>query len=119
MAFLICMVPVCPIRAEAAHRSEQVSQLLFGERCEVLERAKDFVRVRVLYDNYVGWCQASQLEQTEIETSTENPRLAGEWVNTIVINKQEMHIPFGSSLTFINEGNIAAKYNISYSGRLL
>ncbi|HLL42825.1 MAG TPA: SH3 domain-containing protein, partial [Segetibacter sp.] len=64
MAYLVCVVPVCPLRAEAAHISEQTTQLLFGERAEMLEIAEDFVRIRVLYDNYEGWCQSSQLEES-------------------------------------------------------
>ena len=37
MAFVVSIVPVTPIRKEAAHRTEMVSQLLFGEVAEVLQ----------------------------------------------------------------------------------
>lgn len=116
MAFSICMVPVCPIRAEASHRSEQVSQLLFGEMCELLESAKDFVRVRILYDNYEGWCQQTQLEETDLEIMSANKMLAGEWVNKIMINNQAMYISFGSALAFLNNEGIEKKHNVSYNG---
>lgn len=117
MSFLICMVAVCPIRAEASHRSEQVSQLLFGEICELLEGINDFVRVRVLYDNYEGWCQVSQLKEAEFEIFATSTILAGEWVNEITIDNQTMYIPFGSSLNFfINEKNIKSRFNIKYKG---
>ncbi len=119
MAFLICMVPVCPIRADASHRSEQVSQLLFGEICELLERTKDFVRVRVLFDNYDGWCQSAQLEQTEIDIFNENTMLAADWVNTVAIRGQRMNIPFGSSLTFLNDEGLAKKHDMSYNGSFI
>jgi hypothetical protein len=109
------MVPVCPVRSEASHRSEQVSQLLFGEMCELLETAKDFVRIRVLYDNYEGWCQLSQLEETEDAFFSADKILAGEWVNKIAIDDQLMHVPFGSSLGFLqNESGITKKYNIRH-----
>ena len=42
MPFYVCLVPVCHVRAEASHRSEQVTQLLFGEMCEVTEMKDDF-----------------------------------------------------------------------------
>ncbi|WP_018614644.1 C40 family peptidase [Segetibacter koreensis] len=116
MAFLICMVPVCPIRADASHRSEQVSQLLFGEKCELLERSNEFVRVRVLYDSYEGWCQQTQVQETEVEIFSENKRLAGEWVNKILIHGQSMYVPFASSLTFLTDKGVAAKYNLAYNG---
>lgn len=99
MPFFICVVPVCPLRAEASHRSEQVSQLLFGELCEVLETTKDFVRVRMLYDGYEGWCQGSQLQETDIDiSSSKKTKLAGDWVNEVRLNGTIMHIPFASSL---------------------
>ncbi|HVZ26349.1 MAG TPA: SH3 domain-containing protein, partial [Sediminibacterium sp.] len=60
MSRIICLVPVAPLRAEAAHRSEMVSQLLFGEFAEVLDRQKDFLQVRCAYDGYMGWVQAGQ-----------------------------------------------------------
>lgn len=99
MAFLICIVPVCPIRAEPSHRSEQVSQLLFGEQCELLERTKDFVKIRVVFDNYEGWCQETQIEEIpEAQISSQKQKLAAGWINEIRINDQLMYIPFGSSL---------------------
>ncbi|MGI8635117.1 MAG: NlpC/P60 family protein [Segetibacter sp.] len=114
MPLLVCVVPVSPIRAEASHRSEQVSQLLFGERCEEQERVKDFVKVRVLYDGYEGWCQESQLEETTPnEALTESKLLAAEWVNRILVNKKVMHIPFGSPIP--GNGCIASR-KVEYKG---
>src|SRR6476619_1997806 len=99
MPFLVCVVPVSPIRAEASHRSEQVSQLLFGERCEEQERVKDFVKVRVLYDGYQGWCQENQLQEIAPEEAlSQSKLLAAEWVNSIMVNEKMMHIPFGSEV---------------------
>jgi len=49
MAFVVCIVPVSPMRKEAAHRSEMVSQLLFGEVAEVLEESKSFTKLRTLF----------------------------------------------------------------------
>ncbi len=113
------MVPVCPIRAEASHRSEQVSQLLFGEICELLERTKDFSRVRVLFDDYEGWCQTTQLEKTEAEIFDKSSRLAGGWVNTVIINDEPMNVPFGSSLTFLEDEGLAKQYNMEYEGSFI
>lgn len=117
MPFLICLVAVCPVRAEPSHKSEQTTQLLFGEMCELLASERDFVRVRLLYDDYEGWCQLSQLEQfAELEKPAGNEKLAGEWVNKVVINDQSLYIPFGSSLTFLNIGNVTGRNKVEYKG---
>lgn len=50
------------MRAAASHRSELVSQLLFGESCELLERQEySWSRVRCTYDGYEGWVDSRQL----------------------------------------------------------
>jgi len=114
MPFLVCVVPVSPIRAEASHRSEQVSQLLFGEWCEEQERVKDFVKVRVLYDGYEGWCQENQLQETTEEAElSKSTLLAGDWVNRIVVNEKVMHIPFGS---VIPGNDFTANTKVEYKG---
>lgn len=53
-----CTVAVFPLRAEASHRSEMVSQILYGEKYEVLETAGDWQRIRLVFDNYEGWVEA-------------------------------------------------------------
>lgn len=119
MSFLICMVPVCPVRAAPSHKSEQTSQLLFGETCLLLDKTEDFVRIKASYDNYEGWCQATQLEETRSEISSGN-KLAGEWINKISVNDEVMNIPFGSSLGFLDgvKGN-ADKNNIVFKGSFI
>ncbi len=52
---------VAPLRAEPSHRSEMISQLLFGEQADELEIKGDFVRIKNRYDGYEGWCQRKQL----------------------------------------------------------
>ncbi|MDB5191651.1 MAG: NlpC/P60 family protein [Segetibacter sp.] len=102
MSFLICVVPVCPVRSEGSHRNEQVSQLLFGEVAELLESTKDFVKVRCLHDGYIGWCQTSQLETIEDEAANFKRILAPDYLNSIACNGSTMHIPFGSNVGYFD-----------------
>lgn len=57
----ICLLSVVPVRLEPSHRSEMVSQLIFGEFVTIGEEREDFVAVKCLYDGYEGWVQANQL----------------------------------------------------------
>ncbi|RYF86099.1 MAG: SH3 domain-containing protein, partial [Chitinophagaceae bacterium] len=57
----ICLLPVIPMRKEPSHRSEMVSQILFGEYATIVEEKDDFLKVTCSYDNYEGWVQANQL----------------------------------------------------------
>lgn len=72
MQFGICPLSTVAIRNSASHKSEMISQLLFGEMVEVLERkGRQWVRVRCHEDNFVGWVSTQQLEEitpSEFET---------------------------------------------------
>lgn len=62
MQFGICPLSTVAIRNSASHKSEMISQLLFGEMIEVLEKkGRQWVRVRCQDDNVVGWIATQQL----------------------------------------------------------
>jgi len=62
MQRFICAVPVSPLRVQASHPSEMVSQLLFGETCTVLDSSNgDWLKVKCDFDQYEGFCQQSHL----------------------------------------------------------
>ena len=106
MSFVTPIVPVTPMRAEASHRSEMVSQLLFGELAEVLETNKDFLKVRTSYDSYDGWVQKNQLlEVPESAALNGSNMLNGDVLRTITCNGAPMHISFGSPLHFFTHGH--------------
>jgi hypothetical protein len=59
-----------PVRLEPSHRSEQVTQLLFGEHYEVLGAVTDWLRIRIAYDGYEGFIPQGQ--NTPLEYSDYN-----------------------------------------------
>ncbi|ANI90572.1 hypothetical protein A9P82_02740 [Arachidicoccus ginsenosidimutans] len=61
MQKVTAIVPVAPMRAEASHRSEMVSQILLGETGDIIEAGKDFTKIKTNADDYEGWVQTSQL----------------------------------------------------------
>lgn len=65
MQFIVVIVSVAPVRREASHRSEIVTQLLFSETAEVIETVKDFIRIICSHDGYEGWIQTSQTTETD------------------------------------------------------
>ncbi|MFZ6011656.1 MAG: NlpC/P60 family protein [Bacteroidota bacterium] len=58
----VCRLSLVPVRAEASERSEQVTQLLFGDHYEVTEQTKDkkWLKIKVNFDFYEGWINAKQ-----------------------------------------------------------
>ncbi len=118
MAYVVAIVAVSPIRAEAAHRSEMVSQLLFGEPAEVIEAAGEFIKIKSIYDEYEGWCQCTQLVNiSEEQLATHQKDLVTEFTNLLDVNGSEMQIPYGASLGFfINNCATLGKFHFQNKG---
>jgi hypothetical protein len=95
---LFTIVPVAPLRAEPSHRSEMVSQLLFGETCQLLERSGDYVMVKCHYDGYQGWCQLSQLTAGEEPKPDAEPGYVAAFTSEILINGESCMIPHAAVL---------------------
>lgn len=57
----INMLPLVPMRAADSELSEMTSQLLFGERVDVLEVRERWLHVRNMSDNYTGWCDRKMI----------------------------------------------------------
>jgi hypothetical protein len=61
---------VAPMRKEASHESELVSELLFNDIYEVIDENDEWVKVRCLFDSYEGWVR--KLQHFEIDEKEYN-----------------------------------------------
>ena len=100
MSFAVCVIPVSPLRREPSHRSEMVSQLLFGESCIILEREKEqWVKIKGEYDGYEGWCQPMHILEIPPESyAGKRSTLTGNVMNEIRFKGMSMQLPLGSSI---------------------
>jgi len=64
-----CLLSFIPMRAEASDRSEQVSQLIFGETYEVLEENEKWYFIETSFDQYRGWIDKKQFSPRVYEVS--------------------------------------------------
>lgn len=108
MAFVVAIVAVAPLRKEAAHQSEMVSQLLFGETAEIIEGGQllqtgTFTKIKCLNDGYEGWCQCAQLALVPDELVMRKSKcIMTAYSNDMLLNGSMMRLPFGSSLELFN-----------------
>ena len=64
----ICLHSVIPVRAEPSHKSEMVTQVLFGELYQITEKENSWFKIRLEFDNYEGWIdnlQATLIDEKE------------------------------------------------------
>jgi len=60
MNYGICNLSVVPLRIEPDDKSEMVSQVLFGEHFKVLDKSRQWRKIRLAYDTYEGWIDEKQ-----------------------------------------------------------
>jgi cell wall-associated NlpC family hydrolase len=114
LSYSLCNVSVLPIRKEPSHRSEQVTQLLFGEKAEILEvNEQEWAKVRIEWDGYEGWCRFSQLAAvSKKEYHKEAKFITTKNTDKLVFEDSEMWLPIGSQLmkTKLTIQNQTGKY---------
>ncbi|WP_164112534.1 MULTISPECIES: C40 family peptidase [Sphingobacterium] len=96
MILSACNLRIVPLRADASHRSEMVSQVLFGEAFETLEEGNDFDYIRLLDTCYEGWIQKNQSAHVD-------GHLPSDWIvdifgATAVSKKNTVHLIHGTSV---------------------
>lgn len=90
----ICLLSVVPMRKEPSHRSEMVSQILFGEYVSRGEEKDDFVFVTCQYDGYEGWVQANQLTPIAEDQIFSTSDYIGVYAAEVLINQGRRMLPF-------------------------
>lgn len=100
--FGVSRLSVVPIRKEAAHTSEQVSQLLFGDHYEVVDISTDkrWLLVAVYYDQCEGWIDAQQHHSITKEhyeyINRADFKITTDLATSILYNKSPLLILMGS-----------------------
>lgn len=108
MKYAICQVSVAPVRAENSDRSEMVTQCLFGEKVEVLKSDKNWIKIKLDFDGYEGWCDAKQFAEIseEIHRTDIPTKYASEGFNLMVDSNLPMTVPMAADLSGLVDGKI-------------
>lgn len=54
-----------PLRAEQRHSSEMLSQLLYGDSFEVLQKNNSWLQIQTCSDEYTGWIETEGFQEME------------------------------------------------------
>ncbi len=125
MSYGICHLSNIPLRKEASDASEMTNHVLFGEIFQVLEKTKNWVRVRLAHDGYEGWIsdkQFKEIEQSEYQEMLDKTPVFCLDIAQILIQGSTLNtILLGSTLPFFEAGKCTvagqeSSYNGSSSG---
>jgi len=107
MKYGICNLSIVPIRLEPNDNSEQISQLLYGDAFKILEVKIKWTKIKLCFDNYIGWISNKQYElinEKQLKLLEKNPQVYSyDLVEFIENDKHELiAIPLGSNLNALN-----------------
>lgn len=63
----ICENVFVPLRSGPSHKTEMLSQILFGEKYSVIDRAGTWMKIETLFDKYPGWIDMDHLQHSPVE----------------------------------------------------
>ena len=109
---IICLFIQVPVRSEASHRSEMVSQLLFGEKAAVLEEKAEWLKIKTLFDDYTGWVERHAVTDHD-EPSELHTIVLKEPLTSASIDHQMSYLPAGAEIPVPDENG-----NFSLGGHL-
>jgi gamma-D-glutamyl-L-lysine dipeptidyl-peptidase len=75
MEKFICENVFVPLRSGPSHKSEMLSQILFGEKYQIIDQSAKWLKIESLFDNYVGWIDMDHLQHTESNDNTKGTAL--------------------------------------------
>lgn len=102
----ICHLSVVPVRLAPDEGAEMVTQLLFGELLQVLEKHNSWSYIRLLFDNTEGWVDNNQI--TEIsdkdyrKSLKKKDKYAHKWLTNLRLKTGDdlfLHIPKGATFS--------------------
>ena len=112
--FAINHCTVTPVRQEPSEGSEQLTQLLFGEVCEVLDRLPRWTKIRSTLDGQEGWVDFKMLSPAPIssqEVKGERLKIEGEGVISVPMaiatdmeTSEELMLTIGTRLPNYSHG---------------
>ena len=66
----ICENVFVPLRAGPSHKTEMLSQILFGEKYSVTDKAGSWIKIETFFDKYQGWIDMGHLQHSPVEESS-------------------------------------------------
>lgn len=107
-AYGICNLSVVPVRSSASDEAEIVTQLLFGDTVEIIEKGQPWIKIKFAQDNYEGWMDFKQLtyiDQEEFEKINNNStQYLQDPLLTITGPRGKQNIMLGSALVNLKDG---------------
>ena len=101
----ICNLSIVPVRIVDSDKSEMINQLIYGDIIEILEEKEKWVKIKSVFDDYIGWIDKKQYFKIDnnISVNLDKPVYSVDLVEFIENNNNELvTIPIGSDISNIS-----------------
>lgn len=112
MSTVTCGISYIPVRKEPSHRSEQVTQLIYGETATIVDKDKDWLLLTSNYDNYEGWVERKSVVFGIVSLSTKTTTRSQ---MIYLKSEKKIFIPHGADIHFINDNFISSINEENYN----
>ena len=106
--YAIANASIVPVRREPAEESEQLTQLLLGEQCTVLDRLPRWTKVHSLLDGQEGWVDFKMVTLVEQLPEYQHPTAIVTEPYTLAVScnspKVRMPLTMGTHLSDYHDG---------------
>lgn len=70
MEIFVCENVFVPLRSGPSHKSEMLSQVLFGEKYKIVDQSGKWVKIELESDNYTGWIDLDHIQHSLSENNS-------------------------------------------------
>lgn len=122
MLYGICNLSIVPLRLSPSDTSEMVSQVLFGDAFEIIEKEAKWSHIKLQYDGYEGYIDNKQYqeisEEALVKLSDKDRTYSGEILDFFSDSGNNLTIiPIGCQLPFFKNGNfVIGSKSYTYDG---
>ena len=99
----ICHLSIIPVRKNSTSKSELISQLIYGELFEVIEKKEKWFYIESIDDKYCGWINYSQFKEISKQDFKKVKKTESKLLNNISaeieIENGNMSITIGSKVS--------------------
>ena len=110
---MINLSPFKNIYKKSTSKSEVVSQILYGEKFKILNKRDKWIKVKLLYDNYVGFIKNDKYSETlylPYKISVLKSQIYKFYKDRFIKSKNKF-LPFGGKINILETKNKFVRYN--------
>ena len=96
--------PLSNLHLKPSGKSEVISQIIYGEKFSILKKNKEWIKIKLNFDNYIGYIKNRKFENAfEAEYKIKNLRTRIFFLKKKKYKQSDKYLYFGSKIRILNK----------------